>query len=213
MEFSASLICFCPIHNISYLYPSKPHTMYLIPLIILIVVILIVIGLYNSLINRKNQVENAFGSIDAMLKKRFDLIPNLVETVKQYMTYEKDTLTKIVELRNTVQQNPGMPAQERIGVENQLTGLLSNLRVAVENYPDLKANSSFIQLQSTWTEIEEQLSAARRTYNAAITSYNNTVEMFPTNIMARMMHYQRKEVLKIEEAERKNVSAKDLFNK
>ena len=186
--------------------------MLLIPIIIVVVLILIIVGLYNSLINRKNQVENAFGSIDAMLKKRFDLIPNLVETAKQYMTYEKETLTKIVELRNSIQQTPNMPDQQRIGMENQMTGLLSQLRVAVENYPDLKANASFIQLQSTWTEIEEQLSAARRTYNAAITAYNNSVEMFPTNIMANMMGYKRKEVLTIEEAERKNVSAKDLFN-
>jgi len=185
--------------------------MYLIPVIIIVVLLLIVVGLYNSLINRKNQVENAFGTIDAMLKKRFDLIPNLVETVKQYMGYEKDTLTKIVELRNTVQQNPNMPNQERIGIENQITGLLSGIRVAVENYPELKANQNFLQLQAAWNEIEEQLSAARRTYNAAVTSYNNSVEMFPTNIMARMMNYDRKEVLKIEEAERKNVSAKDLF--
>ncbi len=187
--------------------------MLLIPIIIVVVLLLIIVGLYNTLVGRKNQVENAFGTIDAMLKKRFDLIPNLVETVKQYMTYEQDTLTKIVALRNSIQQQPNMPAQERIGLENQLTGLLSNLRVAVENYPDLKANNSFIQLQSTWTEIEEQISAARRTYNAAVTAYNNSVEMFPTNIMANMMGYKRKEVLTIEEAERKNVSAKDLFNK
>lgn len=185
--------------------------MFLIPVIIVVVLLLIIIGLYNSLISRKNQVENSFGTIDAMLKKRFDLIPNLVETVKTYMNYEKDTLTKIVELRNSVQQNPTMPAQERIGIENQLTSLLSGIRVAVENYPELKANQNFLQLQAAWNEIEEQLSAARRTYNAAVTSYNNSVEMFPTNIMARMMNYQRKEVLKIEEAERKNVSAKDLF--
>lgn len=186
--------------------------MLLIPIIIVVVFVLIVVGLYNTLVGRKNQVENAFGTIDAMLKKRFDLLPNLVETVKQYMTYEQDTLTKIVELRNGIQQNPTMPAQERIGMENQLTGLLSTLRVAVENYPDLKANNSFIQLQSTWTEIEEQISAARRTYNAAVTAYNNSVEMFPTNIMANMMGYQRKAVLTIAEAERKNIDAKELFN-
>lgn len=184
--------------------------MYII-LIIIGVLLLILIGLYNSLISKKNNVENAFGSIDAMLKKRFDLIPNLVETVKQYMNYEKETLSKIVELRNSIQQNPTMPAQERMGMENQLTGLLSQLRVAVENYPDLKANQNFLQLQSTWTEIEEQISAARRTYNAAITSYNNGVMMFPTNIMAGMMNYKTMEVLKIDEGERENVSAKDLF--
>ncbi|MBC8045297.1 MAG: LemA family protein [Fimbriimonadaceae bacterium] len=181
-------------------------------LVIVGALLLIGIGLYNTLISRKNNVENAFGTIDAMLKKRFDLIPNLVETVKQYMNYEKDTLSKIVELRNSIQSNPTMPAEERIGIENQLTAQLSQLRIAVENYPDLKANQNFIQLQATWTEIEEQISAARRTYNAAVTAYNNAVQMFPTNIFAGMMNYKTMEVLKIEEAERKNISAKDLFN-
>lgn len=186
----------------------------LVPVLIIIgVLALILIGLYNTLVSRKNGVENAFGTIDAMLKKRFDLLPNLVETVKQYMTYEQDTLTRIVELRNSVQSNPGMPVQDRMDAGNKLTGLLTQLRVAVENYPDLKANNSFIQLQSTWTEIEEQLSAARRTYNAAVTAYNNSVEMFPTNIMAGMMNYRRKEVLAIPESERQSPSAKDLFNK
>lgn len=197
----------------SHIFDTQNRTAmpYLIPIIIIGALLLIGIGLYNSLIGKRNNVDNAFGTIDAMLKKRFDLIPNLVETVKQYMNYEKDTLTKIVELRNSVQANPNMPAQERIGMENQLTSLLSQVRVAVENYPDLKANQNFIQLQATWTEIEEQISAARRTYNAAVTSYNNAVMMFPTNIFAGMMKYKTMEVLKIEEAERKNVSAKDLF--
>ena len=185
--------------------------MILVPVVIIVLLLLIIAGYYNSLISRKNNVDNAFGTIDAMLKKRFDLIPNLVETVKQYMNYERDTLTKIIELRNSVVQNPNMPAQQRMDVENQITGLLSGIRVAVENYPDLKANQNFLQLQATWNEIEEQISAARRTYNAAVTSYNNGVEMFPTNIIARMMNYQPKEVLKIDEAERKNVSAKELF--
>lgn len=183
----------------------------MVPVIIIVALLLIGIVLYNMVIGRRNNVDNAFGAIDAMLKKRFDLIPNLVETVKQYMNYEKDTLAKIVELRNGIQSNPNMTPQERIGVENQLTGLLSQLRIAVENYPDLKANQNFIQLQSTWTEVEEQISAARRTYNAAITSYNNAVMMFPTNIFANMKGYKTMEVLKIEEAERKNVSAQDLF--
>jgi LemA protein len=106
--------------------------MSLIPIIIIVVLLLIIVGLYNTLVGRKNQVENAFGTIDAMLKKRFDLIPNLVETVKQYMTYEQDTLTKIVELRNSIQAQPNMPAQERIGMENQLTGLLSGLRLRLK---------------------------------------------------------------------------------
>lgn len=132
---------------------SQPCYLYLLLLLLYCCSLLWV---YNTLVGRKNQVENAFGTIDAMLKKRFDLIPNLVETVKQYMTYEQDTLTKIVALRNSIQQQPNMPAQERIGLENQLTGLLSNLRIAVENYPDLKANNSFIQLQSTGPKLKNK---------------------------------------------------------
>lgn len=207
MAFCAKSLC-CEIDT----FVVRVKAMYLIPIIILVILALVLVGLYNQLIGRRNQVDYAFGSIDAMLKKRFDLIPNLVETVKQYMHYEQDTLTRIVELRNSVQQNPAMPEKERMDAENKLTGLLSQLRVAVENYPDLKANQNFLQLQAAWNEIEEQLSAARRTYNAAVMSYNNSVMMFPTNIMAGMMHFQPKEVLKTDESERKNVSAKELFN-
>ena len=184
----------------------------MIVLIIAAAVFLIGAMLYNTLISRKNQIEYAYGAIDAMLKKRFDLLPNLVDTVKRYMTYEQDTLSKIIELRENVRTHPGMPTEERIRAEDNITNLLGKVRLAVENYPELKANASFLQLQNTWAEIEEQLSAARRTYNAAITSYNNAVEMFPTNIIAGMMNYSRKEVLSIQEAERPSPNATDLFN-
>lgn len=182
-------------------------------LILIIAGTIFLIGavLYNTLIRRKNQIEYAYGAIDAMLKKRYDLIPNLVETVKQYMTYEQDTLAKIISLREQVHAQPGMPAEDRIRTEDNITNLLGKVRIAIENYPELKANSNFIQLQGTWTEIEEQLSAARRTYNSAVTSYNNTVEMFPSNIVANMMNYQRKEVLAIPEVERQAPNAKELF--
>jgi len=184
----------------------------MIPFLIVVAVLIIVgAGLYNTLIGRKNQVEYAFGSIDAMLKKRFDLIPNLVETVKQYMTYEQDTLSKIVALRESVAGRPDMSVAERMDAEDKMSDLLSRLRIAVENYPELKANNSFLQLQGTWTEIEEQLSASRRTYNAAVTAYNNSVEMFPSNIVAQMMKFTRKEVLIIPEVERTSPNAKELF--
>ena len=181
------------------------------PIIIVGVAILLFVVMYNSLIGKKNNVENAFGSVDVMLKKRYDLIPNLVETVKQYMTHEKETLTKITELR-TRAMSGGMSSDDKVSLENQLTKAIGGIMVAVENYPDLKASDNFDMLQRSWNEAEEQISAARRSYNAAVTTYNNGVEMFPTNIIANMLNYSRKEVFEIPETERQNISAKSLFN-
>lgn len=181
-------------------------------IVIAVIILIILAVLYNMLVSRKNAVTNAFGSIDTMLKKRYDLIPNLVETVKQYMNYEKDTLTKITELRAQAISGNLSPEQQ-VQVNNELGKLTRGIMVAVENYPDLKANNNFIQLQGTWTETEEQISAARRTYNAAVTDYNNAIEMFPTNMLAGMMGYKQKQVFEAAETERANISAKDLFGK
>jgi LemA protein len=181
-----------------------------LPIIIVLAFVLIIISLYNSLIRKKNAVGNAFSAIDAMMKKRYDLIPNLVETVKQYMNYERDTLTKITSLR-TQAISPDIPADQKIQLENQINTAMRNIMVQVENYPDLKANQNFLQLQGSWNEIEEQISAARRAYNASVNEYNNAVEIFPTSILARMMNYQTKSFFEIPEEERKNISARDLF--
>lgn len=179
--------------------------------IVAIVLLIIGIGMYNSLIGKKNQVTNAFSAIDVMLKKRFDLLPNLVETVKQYMQYEGDLLTKVVELR--AQANSGNLSQEqKLDLDRQLSAGVRSVMVNVENYPDLKANQNFLNLQSTWTESEEQIAAARRTYNASVTDYNNAIAMFPGSIFAGMLNYQPITVLVNTEEERKNISAKDLFN-
>lgn len=183
----------------------------IIALIILVVVALIGVGLYNSLIGKKNQVTNAFSAIDVMLKKRFDLLPNLVETVKQYMTYESDLLSKIVELRSKA-VNSNVSNEEKLEIDRQLSSSVKGLMVNVENYPDLKANQSFINLQRTWTESEEQIAAARRTYNSSVTDYNNAIMMFPGSIIAGMMNYQAINVLVNTEEEHQNISAKDLFN-
>jgi LemA protein len=182
----------------------------IILLIVILVVGLLAVVLYNSLIAKKNAVANAYGAIDAMLKKRHDLIPNLVETVKQYMNYERDTITRITELRAKA-MDPNTPPDEKTQLENQIGTALRSLMVQVENYPDLKANQNFLQLQASWNEVEEQISAARRAYNGAVTEYNNAVEQFPTNIFARMMDLSIKPVLEIPEEERKNISAKELF--
>jgi LemA protein len=167
--------------------------------------------IYNNLVGARNQVENAFGTIDVMLKKRYDLIPNLVETAKVYMKHERDTLTGITELR-TKALSGNVSSDEKVQLENQISGMMKSVMVAVENYPDLKASEQFTMLQRSWNETEEQISAARRNYNASVTDYNNAVEKFPSNIFASMFGHKRKSVLEIPEAERQNVSAKALFN-
>ncbi|WEK19462.1 MAG: LemA family protein [Candidatus Pedobacter colombiensis] len=183
----------------------------IVALIVLIVIALVGIGLYNSLIGKKNQVNNAFSAIDVMLKKRFDLLPNLIETVKQYMNYEEGLLGKIVELRSKAVTG-NISNEEKLEIDRQLSTSMKGLMVNVENYPDLKANHSFINLQTTWTESEEQIAAARRTYNASVTDYNNAIMMFPGSIVAGIMNYQAIDVLTNTEEERKNISAKELFN-
>lgn len=183
----------------------------IIPIIIVVVVVFLLVGLYNSLISRRNQVDLTFGNMDVMLKRRYDMIPNLVEVVKQYMTFEGDTLKRITELRSRLTEQPDMNSPARLKTENELTRLLSGLHVAVENYPELKSNERFAQLQNTWTEVEDQIASSRRSYNAAVVSYNNAVEMFPTNVMASWMRYLPMEVMVIAEPERENVSAKELF--
>jgi len=180
-------------------------------IVIAVLILLLIIGLYNSLIRMKNDVENAFASVDVMLKKRVDLIPNLIETVKSYMKHEKSLLNELTELRAQAVSGK-IHGDERIALENKITKGISGVMVAVENYPDLKASQNFLQLQAAWNEVEEQISAARRTFNAAVTAFNNKVETFPSNLMAGIMGYKRKQVFEIPESERANVNAKNLFN-
>lgn len=179
--------------------------------IVIAVLLIIGIGIYNSLIGKKNQVTNAFSAIDVMLKKRFDLLPNLIETVKQYTQYEGDTLTKVVELRAKA-NNADLTNDQKLDIDRQLSSGVKSLMVTVENYPDLKANQNFLNLQTTWTESEEQIAAARRNYNASVTDYNDAIMMFPGSIFAGMLNYQQIAVLANTEEERKNISAKELFN-
>lgn len=174
--------------------------------------VIILFVLYNSLVGRKNQVENAFGGIDAQLKKRYDLIPNIIAAVKGYMEHEKGTLLQLTELR-TKAMAPGLGSDEKVDVDNQISKALRGVMVSVENYPQLKAADTFVQLQRSLNEVEEQLSAARRFYNSAVTEYNNGVEMMPTNILARIMGYQRKKVFEAAEAERQNIDVGQMLNR
>ena len=174
-------------------------------------VVIVIILLYNSLISRKNQVENIFGSIDVLLKKRRDLIPNLVESVKAYMKHEKELLENITSLRSRSLLTTN--EEEKMNLENQISAMLGRILVNIENYPQLKANENVMHLQMTLAEIEEQISAARRAYNQAVTDYNNAIEMIPTNILAKFMGYKKKAVFEISESERKNINIGSLFNK
>jgi LemA protein len=182
----------------------------MLPLIFVLALVAALMWMYNTLIARKNDVMKSFGFIDVLLKKRFDLIPNLVETVKEYMGFEKGLLTDVTELRSKAMAS-GNNETDRIGYENQLTQKLGNIMVAAENYPDLKTSQSFAQLQTTWKELEDQIAGARQAYNASVTSYNNAVEMFPTNIIATMIDYKTKLMFEAVVIEKENVKAKELF--
>lgn len=154
---------------------------------------------YNNLIARKNQIDYAQGAIDALLKKRYDLIPNLVATVKGYAKHERELLEKVTELRSRIGQ--ARSDDERLGLEGQMSGLLGRLLVQLEAYPDLKANQNFLQLQAALNEIEEQLAAARRSFNAAVVEFNNAIEMFPSNMVAGWMGLSRRHVFEVAESE------------
>lgn len=167
-------------------------------------------SIYNGLIRKKNDVEDAFSSIDVMLKKRYDLIPNLVETVKTFMNHEKDLLVKVTELRASAMK-PGISTDEKINIENQMNKAVGGIMVAVERYPDLKSNVNFLKLQDSFSEIEEQISGARRYYNSAVKEFNNAIEVFPTNLFAGIFGFTKRAFFEITAPERENPNAKELF--
>lgn len=174
------------------------------------VIIFAVIGIYNNLISKRNEVKNAFGSIDAMLKKRYDLIPNLVETVKAYMKHEEGIILEVTRLRTQLYGQTNQ--NEKLETDQQISKNVNGLMMAVENYPTLKASDNFIQLQELWNESEEQIAASRRFYNSAITMYNNAVQSFPSNLIAKKFGFTEEIIPSISDDERKNLNAKELFN-
>lgn len=177
--------------------------------VLFIVIILYAIVAYNGLTRKKNNIENAFGSIDAMLKKRFDLIPNLVAIVQQYARHEEGTFTKITNLRS--KNYDSLTEGEKAEFDRTFSSARRSFFLVAENYPQLRASENFMQLQRTLNETEEQLSASRRTYNAAVTDYNNSVMTFPSSLIAHLFGFTRKEVLTIPEEERANPNVKSLF--
>ena len=179
-------------------------------LIIVVLLVLFIISVYNSLVTLRQRVKNAFGQMDVQLQRRFDLIPNLVETVKGYMTHESDTLTKIAELR-TAWAN-AKTVDEKAKLDNELSNSLKTIMAVAEAYPDLKANQNFSSLQNVLTETEEKISYSRQFYNDTVTKYNTKLELFPSNIIAGMFHFTAESLFEVDSAEaRKNVKVD--FNK
>ena len=181
------------------------------PMIIFIVLAIVLVLMYNSLVAKKNQVANIFASVDTQLKKRYDLIPNLVSSVSKYMEHEKGILEDITKLRAEANK-PNISDEHKMALDAKMSAALGSIMIAVENYPDLKANENVMHLQRSLNEVEEQIAAARRAYNQAVTDYNNALEQIPTNFIASAMAYKRKDVFEINETERQNVNVKELFN-
>lgn len=185
--------------------------MWVVIIIVLAVVLLTPVILYNSLVGKRNQVKNIFATTDALLKKRYDLIPNIVATVKGYADHERSVLEDVTKARAGGDWNR-ISDDDKVDIDNAVTKAAGGMRLAVENYPDLKANENFMHLQRTLNELEEQISAARRAYNASVTDYNNSVEMFPTNIMASMANFKQKRLFEAGDLERENVSTKEMLD-
>ncbi len=169
-------------------------------LIIVIVITGILLIDYNRFIKKNNKVKERQSQIDVLLNQRFDLIPNLVETVKGYAKHESGTLQEVVNLRSSY-NNHGFSIDETEKVDKKI----NNIMLLAESYPDLKANSQFLSLQDDLNNIEEKLNYARTSYNNAVTSYNNLVESVPSNIIAKIFSFKRKELFKIDEEKRNNV--------
>jgi LemA protein len=165
----------------------------LIILVIVIVIVAIFVGIYNGLVTRRNRIDEALGQIEVQLKRRHDLIPNLVQAVKGYMGFEQDVLTRVTEARaGAVAAGAQGPAQQA-AAENMLTGALRSLFAVVENYPDLKANQNVIQLQEELTTTENQISFSRQHYNATVLDYNNTIQTIPSVLIAGPLGFTKRE--------------------
>ncbi len=174
--------------------------------VIVLILLLIFIGTYNGLVGLRNQVKNAWAQIDVQLKRRYDLIPNLVETVKGYMQHERQTLESVTNARNLAQSLSGAGVADRAKAEGELSGALSRLLAVVENYPDLKANQNFLALQEELTSTENKISFSRQFYNDSVLRYNNKTQMFPSNVIAGMTGFKAGEFFEVKnEVEREAV--------
>jgi LemA protein len=172
---------------------------------IVVVLLFYFVFIFNGLVGLRNQVKNAWAQIDVQLKRRHDLIPNLVQTVQGYMQYERATLEAVTKARNVAQQAIGQGVGAQAKAEGELSGALTRLLAVVERYPDLKANQNFLALQEQLTSTENKISFSRQFYNDSVLNYNNKTQMFPSNIVAGMTGFKQGEFFKVEEAEERAV--------
>ena len=173
-------------------------------LIIVAVIVIALIAMYNSLVTLRLRVKNAWSQIDVQLQRRFDLIPNLVETVKGYMTHESEVLTKVTDLRSAWAN--ATTVDEKAKLDNELSESLKTIMAVAENYPNLKANQNFSELQTELTNTENKISYSRQFYNDTVTMYNTKLEVFPSNIIASMFHFTAETLFEVDNQEaRKNV--------
>jgi len=186
--------------------------MWILLVIVVIIVLIIgsIIGIYNGLVTSRQRVKNAWSQIDVQLQRRFDLIPNLVETVKGYMHHEQDTLTKVAELRSSWAN--ASTVGEKAEVSNELSGALKSLFAVAENYPELKANENFTQLQGELANTENKISFSRQFYNDTATIYNTKLEVFPSNLIAGSFGFKPEELFNVDSEEAKK-NVKVDFNK
>ena len=171
----------------------------IVVLVIIAVVVIFFVGIYNSLITLRNRADNSWAQVDVQLRRRYDLIPNLVETVKGYATHEKETFQNVTEAR--AQAINAQTVKEQGDAENMLTGALKSLFAVAENYPDLKANQNFLMLQEELAGTEGKIAYARQFYNDTVMKFNTKQQVFPSNIVANMFNFQEKEYFEIEEPE------------
>lgn len=174
-----------------------------IALVILAVIAVLIVAVYNGLIKLKNKANEAWADIDTQLKRRYDLIPNIVETVKGYAGHESETLEKVIQARTAAMGAQSISDKQT--AENMLTGALKSIFALSESYPDLKANENFMNLQNTLKEIEEHIQLSRRYYNATVRDFNTKIEVFPNNIIAGPLGFTKKEFFQAEGEEKQNV--------
>ncbi len=172
--------------------------------LLLIILMIWIISTYNSFVRLKNNIEEAFSTMDVYLKKRYDLIPNLVETVKGYAKHEKETLEKVIAARNACAQAGNM--EDKLASEKNLSSVLKQLAVVIEKYPELKADKNFTDLQNTLKQLENEIASSRKYFNGVTKTYNTKREVFPSNIIARWFKFDKKPLFEVDNArERKNV--------
>ena len=179
--------------------------MYILIGVIVILLIYFLIT-YNQFVSLKNNVEEAFSTMDVYLKKRWDLIPNIVETVKGYANHEKDTLNEIIKLRNNTYDN--MTTSDKLKTNHKVAQDISKIMLLAESYPDLKANQNFIDLSKQLTKVEEDIANARKYYNATIRIMNNKVQMFPSNIVAKVLGFKELKMFEASSEEKENIKIK-----